>query len=183
MQGKTHIAAAAALSLGIITYKWGNQDLLESGILIASTVSGSLLPDIDIKQSKVSHKHKFISFFIRLFIEHRGTHSIIFMGMLTIPLFIIVTILPEMIKPYGYIYGIGILLGYASHILLDMLTPKGSPILNPICKYSVSILPIQTGGFIEFIFRMGLYVFSIYLFWENIKPIVDSIVNKITYYL
>lgn len=62
MQGKTHIAAAAALSLGIITYKWGNQDLLESGILIASTVSGSLLPDIDIKQSKVSHKHKFISF-------------------------------------------------------------------------------------------------------------------------
>lgn len=57
MQGKTHMAAAAAISLGIITYKTQDFGMLQSGVLIASTIAGSLLPDIDIKNSKVSHKH------------------------------------------------------------------------------------------------------------------------------
>lgn len=62
MQGKTHMAAAAAISLGIITYKTQDFGMFQSGVLIASTIAGSLLPDIDIKNSKVSHKHKFLSF-------------------------------------------------------------------------------------------------------------------------
>jgi len=179
MQGKTHMAAATAISLGIVTYKTQDFGLLQSGVLIASTIAGSLLPDIDIKNSKVSHKHKFLSFFIRLFIEHRGTHSIIFMALLSIPLFLLTMILPSEIRPYGILFGFGILLGYASHIILDMLTPKGSPVLNPVCKYSVSIL--KTGGVIEFAIRMALYIAVIYMAWVNISPIVSTIKERLPF--
>ncbi len=181
MQGKTHMAAATAISLGIVTYKTQDFGLLQSGVLIASTIAGSLLPDIDIKNSKVSHKHKFLSFFIRLFIEHRGTHSIIFMALLSIPLFLMTMILPSELRPYGILFGFGILLGYASHIILDMLTPKGSPVLNPVCKYSVSILRIETGGVIEFVIRMALYIAVIYMAWVDVSPIVSAIIERLLF--
>lgn len=181
MQGKTHMAAAATISLGIITYKTQDFGMLQSGVLIVSTIAGSLLPDIDIKNSKVSHKHKFLSFFIRLFIEHRGTHSVIFMALLSIPLFLLTMILPSGIRPYGITFGFEILLGYASHIILDMLTPKGSPVLNPISKYSVSLLRIKTGGVIEFMIRMAMYILVIYMGWMMVSPIISDVLERLPF--
>ena len=132
MQGKTHMAAAAAISLGIITYKTQDFGMLQSGVLIVSTIALTM-------------------------------------------------ILPSGIRPYGITFEFEILLGYASHIILDMLTPKGSPVLNPISKYSVSLLRIKTGGVIEFMIRMAMYILVIYMGWMMVSPIISDVLERLPF--
>lgn len=54
---------------------------------------------------------------------------------------------------YIDIYIIGVVFGYISHILLDLFTKEGVPLLRPIIKYRFSLLPFKTGSFIEGISR------------------------------
>ncbi|MGL4991711.1 MAG: metal-dependent hydrolase [Sarcina sp.] len=50
---------------------------------------------------------------------------------------------------YIYIYALGITLGYISHIILDLFTKEGVPLLQPISKHRFNIFPFKTGSFIE----------------------------------
>lgn len=40
----------------------------------------------------------------------------------------------------------GAFVGELSHLFLDMLNPSGIPLLWPIIRKRISLLPIQTGG-------------------------------------
>lgn len=50
---------------------------------------------------------------------------------------------------YIYVYAVGVILGYISHIILDLFTKEGVPLLKPISKHRFKLLPFKTGSFIE----------------------------------
>ena len=146
----THImgGVAFALAIPLIT------PINEAAPLVALTLSAgvaALLPDIDKKNTAISNKHKLVSFVFRLFCTHRGfTHSL-----LALFLFAGIT-LPLSTLPYigRYIY-MGLVLGYFSHLILDMLNPDGVPVLFPL-KYRLSLMKIKTGHIGEYLFRVVL---------------------------
>lgn len=87
-------------------------------------VLGSLLPDIDHPQSYLGRRLWFLSAPINKLFGHRGiTHSLLFTAILGI-----VTAPWWAINPL--FFG-GILLGYFSHLLADMTTVSGIPLLYP----------------------------------------------------
>lgn len=168
MEGKTHTVGGALLAVSLsplyINYENSltlptinglnsvpNQAIILSIILLASTF-GALLPDIDHKGSKIGRMFPFISYPLSQAFGHRTlTHSLT----LFVPLFLIVTSVTTI---YGYSWiGIAFLLGYFSHIVLDLFTPKGLLLFYPFLKTSFkSPVTIPTGGLYEYIFRMVL---------------------------
>ncbi|MGL4760767.1 MAG: metal-dependent hydrolase [Sarcina sp.] len=67
---------------------------------------------------------------------------------------------------YIHVYILGIILGYISHIILDLFTKEGVPLLRPLIKFRFKLLPFKTGSFIETIFS-GLN--TIIIFWALTK--------------
>ena len=157
MTGKTHMAGGVCLALAL-TEATGiyhtDGSLITLGVICASAGFGALMPDIDTKQSKISREHKVTSFFTRLFFTHRGfTHSLLALGILGAVLFCVSRFTTGI--PYVIPAVIGILIGYGSHLLLDMLNPMGIPLLYPL-KTRVSVCKIKTGGVIEYLVLAGL---------------------------
>jgi inner membrane protein len=163
MRGHTHIAGgvAAALVTTELTGLYKPEtvavsSLITLGVYLACAGTGALLPDIDTKQSKVSHKHKVISFFSRLFLTHRGfTHSALCMALFGLVMYF----LTGFIKGgYGEPLFWGFLVGYGSHLILDAFNPKGIPLLYP-WELRFSFGKIKTGGFWEmFVFLLMVLI-------------------------
>ena len=103
--------------------------LIPSQILLV--LIGSMIPDIDNANSRVNRGLKITTIFSYLF-KHRGfTHSIWF----GFGLFILLnSILPQ--------YTFALVLGFASHLVIDSITKKGINFLYPVARFHVS-------GFIE----------------------------------
>ena len=58
----------------------------------------------------------------------------------------------------------GMVLGYLSHILADMLTPAGVPLLWPCCwRFRLPILVSQKGNQLERFICMALFVWSVWM--------------------
>ena len=168
MEGKTHTVGGALLAVSLsplyTNYENSvtlpsiqglnslpNQAIILSIIILASTF-GALLPDIDHKGSKIGRMFPFISYPLSTTFGHRTlTHSLT----LFVPLFLIVTSVTTI---YGYSWiGIAFLLGYFSHIVLDLFTPKGIVLFYPFLKTSVkSPVTIPTGGMYEHVLRLLL---------------------------
>lgn len=139
MTGKTHLSCG--FLIGTLAVNHYHPDLFTSVTTIVLAGAASLLPDICHAQSKVGRRFKLISVFVRLLFGHRTfTHSLLF-------LLIIALLLSFIHTPP--VYMTAILCGMASHIVLDMLTPRGVKLLYP---FPLSIkLPIQfkTGGMVD----------------------------------
>lgn len=122
------------------------QELSLFGILIAGSILGATMPDIDHKNSQISHKHKFLSFVTRLFCTHRGfTHSVPALLILSGILFGIKQLLsPEIVFYYSPLM-IGIILGYVSHMILDLFNPLGIPLFYPL-PFRMKVANIKTNG-------------------------------------
>lgn len=43
----------------------------------------------------------------------------------------------------------GVLAGELSHIFLDLLNPSGVPLFWPLTRRRISLLPLQTGGWMD----------------------------------
>lgn len=125
MNYQQHVAVGTLLGMGT-QYVTG---LPMSGLLAypsyyGGVTLGSLLPDIDHPKSYLGKRLYPLSFFIHKLFGHRGfTHSLLstgFLGLATSywwdvnPLF------------FG-----GLILGYISHLLADMTTVSGVPLLYP----------------------------------------------------
>lgn len=135
------------------------------GVFTAASAIGGLLPDIDKKNTAISHKAKLVSFVVRLFTTHRGfTHSLLALVLLGGILYTPVMAAGIDWVTYGYY---GILLGYLSHLVLDMLNPEGIPLLFPV-KFKVRIAGIKTGGIMEHVFRALLVVVTAILLFYNL---------------
>lgn len=119
MDGKTHLAAGVVTGAGVIYLKnklGVDINALDSSLFVAGCSLGSLLPDIDIDNSMLG---RFIPGW--LFWEHRTvTHSLFFIGVVG---------LIGLILKINLALNIGIIVGIATHLILDGTTPLGLPYL------------------------------------------------------
>lgn len=139
MTGKTH-ASCGALT-GALTTQYFHTDLFTSVTILVLSTLAILLPDICHTQSKIGRRFRVLSFVIRLLFGHRTfTHSLAFI--------IIIGFLLYLIQTPMY-YMVAIVIGIASHVILDILTPKGVKLFYPLPLNVVSPLHFKTGGLVD----------------------------------
>ncbi|WP_312507116.1 metal-dependent hydrolase [Lysinibacillus sp.] len=162
MQGNTHIVGGITASLAFAQFS--NDNPL---ILVGAGVIGALLPDICHRGSKIGRTFPIIAKLVNTVFGHRSfTHSLLFL--------LLVMLILHTLIPYRAI-SIGVIVGMASHIVLDMCTKKGVKLFFPA---SVSIrfpLTTKTGSKVEGIVLMLLSMLSIYLSYELIARFIYSI--------
>lgn len=109
-------------------------------LLFTFSYYSSTLPDIDHPMSRSGKRHPHISQYINSHYGHRGiTHYPMTLIIIGSCMYLMGKIL---IHPYNimWIWGsIGIVVGYASHILLDTLNSAGVSLLAPFSKVRVKI--------------------------------------------
>ncbi|WP_096198993.1 metal-dependent hydrolase [Bacillus sp. FJAT-45350] len=140
MQYKTHIAFGLATGIGALQiYSPVIDDLvLFSGGLII----GALLPDIDHMKSKIGRKLPSISKLVYFFFGHRKFfHSILFVALLW-------GILRDM-APYSFV--LGLVIGTISHLIGDMMTPRGIKLFYPLPWNVKFPLTFKSGGLVEYL--------------------------------
>ncbi|EHJ09211.1 metal-dependent hydrolase [Staphylococcus simiae] len=164
MTGKTH--ASCGVLVGALTTQYFHTDLFSSVTIIIIATIASLLPDICHTQSKIGRRFKVISFFIRLFIGHRTfTHSILF-------IILIASLLHLIYTPIYYMAAV--IAGLASHIILDMLTPKGVKLLYPLPFDIKSPITFKTGGLLDLSLATALTIGAVYVLFQTY---IDDIMN------
>ena len=145
MLWKTHLAFGFLAGLALMPLLNKTHFALYFGLILF----GALLPDIDNENSKVGRYAPLIG---KLF-KHRGVIHTVWMGALICGLvwyFI------------GSPYGIALMIGYASHLVIDGFTKQGTSFLHPFAKLHLSGF-IETGKLGEwvvfFLCIMGCAIF------------------------
>ena len=117
-------------------------------VMTAAGAAGSLLPDMDHPSSTFGKRIRPVSNLIGFVFGHRGiTHSLI-------AVFALATLLAE--RANIPVWGVGLIVGYLSHLLGDWLTPAGIPLLWPNKSRWASPFPFRTGSFTEKIFGFAI---------------------------
>lgn len=148
MTGKTHIMGGIAATTAYAYYS--NYD---PTALIISGAIGSIIPDICHGGSKIGRRFPILSNIINAIFGHRTiTHSLIFLVLIGY----ILTLITD-----NQSIIMGVVIGMASHLILDACTKNGIKLLYPA---SVTIrLPIttRTGGTVENIVLIALTIVTI----------------------
>ena len=149
MTGKTHIIGGLAASLA-----FAQVTNYEPVLLVGAGVIGAMIPDICHGGSKVGRAFPVVSRVINVLFGHRSfTHSLLFLVLMAILMNSFVTI--ESVTA-------GILVGMASHLVLDMATRNGIKLLFPL-KIRVRFpLTTRTGGTVEYMVLAALSLLSVY---------------------
>jgi len=148
MRGVTHLAGgicAAAIvgSISNVPYT-----TLTAGIAVASIAA--LVPDwVNVAVPGIN---------VRGAMGHRGFTHWMLTGMVT-------SLGVMMFFPSLAIFWAG---GYMSHLLLDMLTERGAPVLWPM-PWQVSVLPVHEGGLFDKWLGAALIVIAIVVMVSRIK--------------
>lgn len=155
MTGRTHLTIGIAVGLALSQTM--SLPLREMALITAAAALGSLLPDIDHPQSMLSGWIPG-SFLISVFTRHRGfTHSILFCMLVPAVLWVAISSGATIAIPY--IYPLALVLGMVSHLIADMLTPAGVPLLFPIGgmwkALPGSLLRITKWAGLEFVVWLG----------------------------
>lgn len=125
MKGETH--ALGGVCTGLVYAAIMEAPISLALAVIGVSTAGSLFPDIDTRTSKVGSKVKHLSSFINRVFGHRT----LFHAPL---LYVTVSALLGEFLPDFQVYWTAFFLGVMSHLLLDMLNPKGIPLLYPYPK-------------------------------------------------
>lgn len=145
--------------------------------LIPATLLTSLLPDIDHPSSLLGSRLRWISVPISRVFGHRGfTHSLI---AIVAGLWLLhVKLPPEYWLPADVIQGM--VLGYLSHIVADMLTPAGVPLLWPCrWRFRFPLLQPQKSNQLERWFCITLVMCAVFLPGQLTRQVVDSTSKQI----
>lgn len=145
MQGRTHLLAGAAvgfvttISLAQTSYQADNM----GGFIIGAAVLGSLLPDIDSPNSKISKScftAKATSLLTNELFGHRGLfHTPFFVLLLMIGQLLWYNAAEQFAWQLAAMYiGAGFIAGYISHLILDFNTPMGLMLFYPFNKKYIS---------------------------------------------
>ncbi|AUX72585.1 metal-dependent hydrolase [Erwinia pyrifoliae] len=129
--------------------------------IIPATLLTCLLPDIDHPKSLLGQRLRWLSWPIARVFGHRGfTHSLLAVGgavallQLKLP--------SDWLLPADAFQGM--VLGYLSHIVADMLTPAGVPLLWPCrWRFRLPLLRSQQGNQLERILCLALVGCAIWL--------------------
>ncbi|PSL34324.1 inner membrane protein [Planomicrobium soli] len=149
MTGKTHIVGGITASLAFAQIT--NYDPF---ILVGAGVIGAILPDICHGGSKIGRTLPMLSKVINTLFGHRTfTHSLLFLVLMAI-------LMNNFVQNEAFTAGI--LVGMASHLLLDMATKNGIKLLFPI-KVTVRFpITATTGGSAEYAVFAVLSLFTVY---------------------
>ncbi|MGM5487364.1 MAG: metal-dependent hydrolase [Nanobdellota archaeon] len=134
MRYETHAITALILSFLF------NFTLLQGVVAILA----SLLPDIDTAESWLGKRFKPLSWLLRIGLTHRGPiHSILVMGICAAVIFL-----------YAPAFTLPFIVGYASHLILDSLNPKGTTLFWPF-RYKLKGF-IRNGSIMEYLLLAAL---------------------------
>lgn len=160
MLGNTHIVGGITASLAFSQFSNENPF-----VLVGAGVIGALLPDICHGGSKIGRMFPMSSKIINKLFGHRSfTHSLLFLLLIAVSM--------DNFVPYRSLT-VGILLGMASHLILDMGTKKGIKLFFPI-KIPVRFpLTIKTGSKAEQVIFALLCMLSLYFGYEKLLDIVS----------
>lgn len=185
MMAPTH--RLGGIAAGIATATLIHTDTAGTLIILAGALVGSIFPDIDNKNSRISYKMPITALivsagkyivriiasslprkkkqYVMSLIGHRGlTHSLI--GSTIFPAIVILLGLLFKIKAgYVLLAGLSIFIGCLSHLILDMVS-GGVPLFMPFSTDLYIIAKIKTGSNKEWIFRV---CFVIILFFCIMK--------------
>ena len=148
MNGETHklggVCTGIVASSFLLNQPYTTEKILLTGVLIGGSILGSLIPDIDHRQSKIGKKMKITSFVVNKLCGHRKlTHApLLYIVLFTILLFPVISSGNFNTLYFNLI--LGILLGIASHLFLDSLTVSGIPLLYPFKKEKYHLLKYST---------------------------------------
>lgn len=141
MTAPTHVVFSNVLYLSVMTLAGSKVSPVELSLCSI----GSLLPDIDTTRSFIGRVLFPISSIIEKKIGHRGvTHSLLFSSIFFFALL-----------PFSFRFAFALWMGYVGHLLADMLTISGVPLLYP-ASY-ICVMPgnddyrIRTGTWKEFV--------------------------------
>jgi len=148
MKYKTHVVFSLLVYF-VLDYFIG-LSLLE-GVLI---VLISFVPDIDLHTSFIGKRLKPISYVFQLLFRHRGVlHS------LWVPIILYILLIPYGLEMVAF--------GYLSHILLDLLNPKGVALFWPFFRVEGHI---KSGGIVD----SGLFL--VFLVVDFIFVLINSVI-------
>lgn len=143
MNYKTHVLSGLLVG-GVFLLKEADPQIY----LLPASAVGALIPDIDEPQSYAGRKIKVVSKMIKSVFGHRGiTHSFLGMGIISLLIYFLLDYFNLSFKILTMFN-----LGYLSHLLTDLITKAGVPLLYPY-KKKIRIPLIRTGGKLEFVFR------------------------------
>ena len=161
MTGKVHVicgvSAAVTATIACPTLNIAGA-VIYPAIGILAAFPGSLLPDIDISQSKMGSKHPWLS----KHLKHRGITHTLLLPLLVVGLFILARTIP--ILP-SLLFGFEI--GYVAHIVADLFNKKGVPLLWPFTSAHLHVACVKTSS------KAQQVIFVI--FWEVICLIVITL--------
>jgi len=149
MMGRTHkyggFATGVVASAYLIPQPYTTESFIMGGLLIGTAMVGSLIPDIDHKNSTMGRKHKITSSVVNGLFGHRGiTHAPFFHFAVLAILFYLSTLITGPIQPFVVACVFGLMLGILSHLLLDIITVDGIPLFYPLSKDKVNICTFKS---------------------------------------
>jgi inner membrane protein len=151
MTGRTHLLLGLACGVVIAAHAPYTAPI-RAGIVALAGIA-SLLPDVDHPRAIISGWLPGIGHAVRMFASHRTwTHSLIFL--------IVLAAGAWAIGGYQYPLIVGALaLAMVSHLVADMCTPAGVPLLLPLSRRSWRIAPYPvlsaTSPFLEALAMVG----------------------------
>jgi len=175
-QYKTHllggilVGVSALKVMNEVTGITPNITSIENMTFMLGAMAGSLFPDIDCRNSYIGRRARISSTIISGLFEHRGaTHAPIIVTLFTAFLYLI----SKNFLPYPFIKTllIGFYIGNLTHILLDMITKGGVPLLFPFTKTKFNLTKIKTGSIGEmviFFIMIIAFVFEVKGFFLNL---------------
>lgn len=117
------------------------------GAVLCGALLGSLLPDIDHRNSYIGKKLKIASFIISKTLGHRSVvHAPLVIFTFSALLYFLTMQLTGTAHEVSRYFVIGLSYGMFSHLFLDMLTKRGIPLFYPISKKGFRLAKFSGGG-------------------------------------
>ena len=172
MKGSNHLIAGVCTA-GCLTASAIIEN--EAGILTIAGMAmaagiGSLFPDIDSRTSKLGKRMKITSWLCSKVFGHRGfLHSPLFLAITYILCWTIFR--TNNIMEYNYIWG-GFIAGMLMHLMCDITTKGGIPLLYPWARGRFSLGTLKSGSkweFVSLFFIMALAIgITVLMIWNGV---------------
>jgi len=146
---KTHLVFAVLAYLFLFEYI-DNKVVFLLALLVAT-----VFVDIDSRNSRIG-KHWYLRP-LQWIVKHRGIfHTLLFAFGLSFLIYF-----------FSHSAGLGFLLGYVLHLLLDCFTVSGVRLFSPFSRIKIGFF-IKTGGLIEQILFVLALLFDVFIIWKSV---------------
>ncbi|MFP7334030.1 metal-dependent hydrolase [Shouchella clausii] len=154
MTGKTHMIGGVVACQAMDTIVFSGA---HGWVYYAAGLVGAVLPDICHTHSKIGRRFPVLSKTIATIFGHRTfTHSLLFL--------LLASIVLRWLFPENDAVQTGVLIGIASHYLLDALTVRGIRFFYP-ANIRVRIAWIRTGSWLETVVLVALTIAMGWFYW------------------